>query len=128
MPNIMSPRVCMVCNFIGEPQKAGSGLIEFILWMFCLVPGMVYSVWRSNNSNACPQCKGTMIPVHTPKAQEIIQASPAQTTALQDETAKFQKKYKARQTEKKFIDRFIYIGLALVGLMLMIMFIYAGGQ
>jgi hypothetical protein len=52
----------MICKSCGTAQHGalalpGSGWIEFILWLCCLVPGLIYSIWRrSKRSAACSAC------------------------------------------------------------------------
>lgn len=42
----------------------GNGWIEFVLYLFYILPGVVYSIWRrSGPQNGCPTCgKATLIP------------------------------------------------------------------
>ncbi|WP_420207777.1 zinc-ribbon domain-containing protein [Candidatus Electronema sp. JC] len=50
---------CPNCNFTGKGKfiTKGSIGIELILWLFFIIPGIVYSVWRlSNKKWICPQC------------------------------------------------------------------------
>ena len=68
--------VCTACGYIGSPKKIvkGSILIEIVLWLFFIIPGLIYSTWRlTTKYDACPKCKNaTMIPVDTPKGQELV--------------------------------------------------------
>lgn len=70
------PLVCTTCGYVGEPQRItkGSTLIELILWLSFLIPGLIYSIWRlSSKYDACPKCKGiSMIPVDSPIGQKVI--------------------------------------------------------
>ena len=40
--------ICLRCRSVGTPRKvtAGSFGIELVLWLFLLIPGLVYSLWR----------------------------------------------------------------------------------
>ena len=40
--------VCTVCGSVGFPKKVtpGSFLVELGLWIFFILPGVIYSVWR----------------------------------------------------------------------------------
>lgn len=91
-------KLCTNCHYIG-PEKAeisGSIVYEFILWMLAGVFFVIgfgfffmwlfafvffllavrYSINRYKKIKSCPECgQNSMIPVHTPKAQEIIAAS-----------------------------------------------------
>src|SRR5262249_46741156 len=52
----------------------GSILTEIILWLFFLLPGLIYSLWRATtNYWGCPQCASqNMIPVDSPSAQKFF--------------------------------------------------------
>ncbi len=68
--------VCTTCGFIGSPKKIvkGSILIELVLWLAFLVPGLIYSIWRlTTKYDACPKCKNaSMIPADSPTGQKLI--------------------------------------------------------
>ena len=68
--------VCTTCGFIGSPKKVvkGSILIEIILWLAFLIPGLIYSIWRlTTKYDACPKCKNTsMVPADSPTGQKLI--------------------------------------------------------
>lgn len=69
--------ICTICGYTGEANKKarGNGFIEFILWWFFLVPGIIYSIWSRGGSgkNVCPKCGSTtMIPVNTPIGQRMM--------------------------------------------------------
>jgi len=59
MAKIKGPAFCPNCGFEGTPKKMTPGSIgvEIVLWLFLIVPGLIYSVWRvSNKKNVCPNC------------------------------------------------------------------------
>ena len=68
--------VCTACGFAGGQQKnvPGSFAVEFILWCFLAVPGLIYSIWRLSSVHAvCPSCsRDAMIPYPTPRARELL--------------------------------------------------------
>lgn len=68
--------VCSSCGFVGFPEikHKGSIWIEIILWLFFLVPGIIYSIWRVGSKFLrCPKCNGTtIIPTNTPIGQKLI--------------------------------------------------------
>jgi len=68
--------VCTSCEFVGQQAKLvkGSILIEFVLWVFFILPGLIYSFWRLTSKQlVCPKCKHpTMIPVDSPMGQKLI--------------------------------------------------------
>jgi hypothetical protein len=68
--------VCKNCGYYGQSERGmkGAFLIEVVLWLFFIVPGIIYSVWRlTTKYNACPKCKGdTLIPSDTPMGQRLL--------------------------------------------------------
>ena len=68
--------VCTACGCVGKPRKItkGSCLIELILWLSFILPGLIYSIWRlTTRQGVCPKCwNPSMIPTDTPKGQELI--------------------------------------------------------
>ena len=68
--------VCSNCGFQGRPKTftKGSMLIELILWLCLIIPGLIYSLWRLiSRFKACPQCQTpNMIPMDTPRGQKLI--------------------------------------------------------
>jgi Zn-finger nucleic acid-binding protein len=79
--------VCTQCGYIGSPSRGikGNGAIEIILWLCFIIPGLIYSVWRSySRHSVCPKCKGVnLIPTDSPRAQKIMEES-----GTKEETAK----------------------------------------
>ena len=51
--------ICTNCGHKGEPKliTKGSILIELVLWLFLIVPGLIYSFWRhTSRYKGCPTC------------------------------------------------------------------------
>lgn len=71
--------ICTQCGHIGVPIKVtkGSILLEVLLWLFFIVPGLIYSIWRlSTRYNACQKCKSSnIIPTDSPAGQKLIAAN-----------------------------------------------------
>ena len=71
-----SQYVCTVCNYVGIPKRDAKGSIgvEIVLWIFFIIPGLIYSIWRmSNKTLVCPKCKNDkMIPVTSPLGQKLV--------------------------------------------------------
>ena len=63
--------VCTQCGYVGEPKGAigGNGCIEVLLWFFFIIPGLIYSIWRSSSRyKVCPKCgKATRVGYATEK-------------------------------------------------------------
>ena len=68
--------VCTTCGHIGQPKRVTKGSLatELVLWIFFLVPGLIYSVWRlTSRYDACPSCKNaSMIPADSPVGQKFL--------------------------------------------------------
>lgn len=76
------PVACTVCKTISaEPENVvpGSTTTEVLLWLIFLLPGVVYTIWRSNaRKDVCPACHSSLIvPLETPMGQEIQHAFPS---------------------------------------------------
>lgn len=72
---------CTLCGYVGEvKQKArGNGLVEFILWWFFIVPGLLYSIWSrgGKGKSVCPKCGNEhLIPLDSPQAQKLMADNP----------------------------------------------------
>lgn len=69
--------VCRLCEYVGRPERItkGSILIEIVLWLFLILPGIIYSIWRlTSRYKACPMCgQESMIPLHSPAGRRLAQ-------------------------------------------------------
>jgi predicted RNA-binding Zn-ribbon protein involved in translation (DUF1610 family) len=69
-------KYCPDCGIVGAPRftKRGSAGVEILLWFLMIVPGIVYSIWRSSTERqACPSCgQSGLIPLDSPKAQAAL--------------------------------------------------------
>lgn len=67
---------CTACGTVAKPAKKtpGSFLVELVLWLFFLLPGLVYSLWRlSNKKKVCPACGSeVLVPTTSPVAQRAM--------------------------------------------------------
>lgn len=67
---------CPACGTTSEGQThtRGSILIEIILWLCFLVPGIIYSIWRlTTRQKVCPACKNPgVIPINSPRARREL--------------------------------------------------------
>lgn len=68
--------ICTTCGYTGSSVSVTKGniLMELILWLLFIIPGLIYSIWRlSSRVRACPKCKSTnMIPVDSPVGQKLV--------------------------------------------------------
>lgn len=73
--------VCTQCGHVGRPKRItkGSFIIEVVLWLCMIFPGVIYSLWRlTSRYDACPACRQpTMIPVDTPVGRKLVGAQSA---------------------------------------------------
>lgn len=64
---------CLTCGVEAptERRTSGSIVIEVILWICFIVPGLIYSIWRlTTRRQVCSSCGSeTIIPVDSPAAQ-----------------------------------------------------------
>lgn len=52
--------------------RQGAGAIEVILWLTFIIPGLLYSSYRTSNSyRGCPKCEEKMIPRDSPRGQHL---------------------------------------------------------
>ena len=72
----MAQWICTRCGSVfDKPKKymAGSFVVELVLWLLMIVPGLIYSVWRlTTKAKACPACESReIIPLDTPEGRRI---------------------------------------------------------
>ena len=75
MQKRMKPVYCVACG-TEAPAKVetrGSLLIEIVLWMCFIIPGVIYSLWRTGaRQNVCSSCGSTqVIPPDSPNARRL---------------------------------------------------------
>jgi len=69
-------KICPNCGFKGREKiytKGNIGL-EMVLWLFFLLPGLIYSIWRlSSRYRGCPKCGApNMLPLDSPLGQKLL--------------------------------------------------------
>lgn len=68
--------VCTACGHHGPTafKTKGSLMIEVVLWLMFLVPGLVYSLWRlSTRTPACTKCGSTqLVPLDSPVGKRLM--------------------------------------------------------
>jgi len=73
-----APMVCMVCETVDSVKTAtkGSFGIEVVLWLFFIVPGLIYSLWRmSTRHKVCAACgSDALVPLKSPVGRRITGA------------------------------------------------------
>jgi hypothetical protein len=76
----MAQKMCLQCGVIGNTKRfmKGSVLTELILWLFFLLPGLIYSIWRhSTVAQVCTNCESpNVIPVDSPVARNLLANQP----------------------------------------------------
>lgn len=70
-----SAMVCKQCETVASPQTKtrGSLLIEIVLWLCFIVPGLIYSIWRlTTRGYVCPSCgSDQLVPLDSPAGKRI---------------------------------------------------------
>lgn len=68
--------ICSQCGHVGNSKTAikGNGAIEIVLWLCFLIPGIIYSIWRSSSRHkVCPSCRSSnLIPVDSPVGMKLL--------------------------------------------------------
>ena len=71
----MDTTFCERCHTIAAPIKRtkGSMTMELFLWLFFLLPGLFYSIWRlTTRAEVCSACgSDALIPPASPKALSL---------------------------------------------------------
>lgn len=66
---------CTSCGSQGEgrTRTRGSFLIEIVLWLCLIVPGLIYSIWRmTTKARVCEACgASTLVPADSPMAMKM---------------------------------------------------------
>ena len=69
--------VCKDCGYVGPARKntRGSACVCIALWLFFIVPGILYWLWMiSSIHNECPKCGGdSLIPVDSPMGKKLVE-------------------------------------------------------
>jgi hypothetical protein len=81
--------ICSACGHVGSSKTAikGSGWIELILLLCFIIPGIIYSVWRSSSRHkTCPSCGSTnLIPLNSPIGRKLLADQGKTPEAIQAE-------------------------------------------
>lgn len=67
---------CKSCHAVDGTKRnmPGSILIELVLWLCFIVPGLIYSLWRhSATKQVCSSCGSKeIIPISSPLAKQLL--------------------------------------------------------
>ena|SRR5258708_3423557 len=111
--------VCTQCGYTGSSSSAvkGSGGVEILLWFFFLVPGLIYSVWRSSSRHSiCPKCGNpNLIPIDSPKAQKIMGENMSEKEI--EETVESEKN-RVLKEKKRNMQKIVFVVVAFTVLMI----------
>lgn len=70
------PKVhCLECDHDGDSVKITKGhiLIEIVLWLCFMIPGLIYTIWRNTSGKTfiCEDCKSErLVPLEKWKARK----------------------------------------------------------
>lgn len=110
----MNNLICTLCGYTGSSKKKvkGNFLTEVILWLFFLIPGLIYSIWRlTSKQDVCPKCgNASMIPSDTPMGQKMMADFPV-APPTEDEKIAIQKDKKNKTIIEVALILFIVIGI-----------------
>lgn len=71
--------VCTTCGHCGPARVVtrGSLMIELVLWLALIVPGLIYSLWRlSTRHSACESCgSSTLVKPGSPVGRRVLAGS-----------------------------------------------------
>lgn len=94
--------ICTTCGYVGHSERTikGSLGVEIFLWLIFLLPGIIYSIYRSSTKmDACPKCKNpTMIPITSPVGAKLY-ASHESTLTPEIKEEEIQKENKKKKTD-----------------------------
>jgi hypothetical protein len=69
--------VCTRFGHVGQRDHGqdGSCLVELLLWLFFLLPGLIYTVWRLTTSGkSCAKCGADeIVPADSPRGRQVIE-------------------------------------------------------
>jgi hypothetical protein len=69
--------VCASCGSLtkGKTVAPGSFGLELLLWLFLLLPGILYSAWRlTAKYRGCEFCGGReLVPAATPRGRQLLE-------------------------------------------------------
>lgn len=68
--------ICLDCQSIGKITRQAEGylIIEILLWLCFLLPGLIYSIWRMSNKYwSCKVCGGRrIVPIDSPVTKTLL--------------------------------------------------------
>jgi DNA-directed RNA polymerase subunit RPC12/RpoP len=69
------PLICTACGAqtdMPQSKTRGSFVVEIVLWLALVIPGLLYSLWRqSTRQKVCPTCgSATLILANTPDGRK----------------------------------------------------------
>jgi ribosomal protein S27E len=62
-PDGVAQYYCTSCqSYSAHADKRGSGWVELVLYLFCIIPGIIYSAWRrGGDTKVCPKCRASAL-------------------------------------------------------------------
>jgi len=75
--------LCTTCLSKVNPKKDVRGyfIIEIVLWLFMVIPGLLYTLWRvaGGKQKVCPKCGSqSFVPIDSPAGKQLLASSQAQ--------------------------------------------------
>lgn len=73
----MREKICLACGSVAKPKlfTPGNILIELVLWILFIVPGVIYSLWRHGSRRyVCRVCGAQeIVPTTSPFGKEALE-------------------------------------------------------
>ena len=112
-------KLCTVCGTVGETKRSmkGSILTELVLWLFFLLPGLIYTIWRHTTvAQVCKKCGSpAVIPVNSPVAEQTLAGRGMTVAQVQAQTST-----RGVATTGKLL-----VGLVLAGIVFLVLIVWA---
>ena len=116
--------VCTQCGYTGDPKSAikGSGCLEVTLWLLFIIPGLLYSIWRSSSRHkVCPECKSpSLIPITSPKAKKIMEENMSKEDIDKAMASEQKKVTQQKKNERRMIIWTVVIIVIFITLMIIV--------
>lgn len=75
-PARLADDVCLRCGSVDGARQVrrGSLVVEVLLWLMWLLPGLIYTAWRWSTLHAVCVCCGAaeLVPVDSPRGRQLM--------------------------------------------------------
>ncbi len=117
---VITRHICKQCGHIGLPfyESKGNRVSEVLLWLFFILPGLFYTMWRSaSRYPVCPKCLTPhMIPGDTAKGKRMIEERGVEPT------------FEYREQKKRRWSIWIFLIMLLILLTIILCYFSCGAE